>query len=138
MALEEGEQQQQQQQQQQQRDFFFFFFFFSFFFFFFFFFNFFFLRRGARGRIVSAPLLVPLGDPPLQQGRYPPLRVVVPAFDGFLYAISGDGACSDSIDLGEASYSRPLADDIDGDGSLEIVLATMSGSVHASRPGGPG
>ena len=95
-------------------------------------------RRGARGRIVSAPLLVPLGDPPLQQGRYPPLRVVVPAFDGVLYAISGDGACFDSIDLGEASYSRPLADDIDGDGSLEIVLATMSGSVHALKAGRAG
>ena len=96
------------------------------------------VRRGARGRIVAAPLLVPLGDPPLQAGRHPPLRVVVPAFDGILYAISGDGACFDSIDLGEASYSRPLADDIDGDGSLEIVLATMSGSVHAVKAGRAG
>ena len=95
-------------------------------------------RRGARGRIVAAPLLVPLGDPPLHEGRHPPLRVVVPAFDGILYAISGDGACADALDLGEASYSRPLADDIDGDGSLEIVLATMSGSVHAIKAGRAG
>ena len=95
-------------------------------------------RRGARGRIVAAPLLVPLGDPPLRPGWHPPLRVVVPAFDGMLYAISGDGACADSVDLGEASYSRPLADDIDGDGALEIVLATMSGSVHALKAGRAG
>ena len=80
-------------------------------------------RRGARGRIVAAPLLVPLGDPPLRAGWHPPLRVVVPAFDGRLYAIAGDGACADAVDLGEASYSRPLADDVDGD---PVFLATSN------------
>lgn len=35
--------------------------------------------------------------------------------------------CADSLDLGEASYAQVLADDLDGNGRLDLLVATMNG-----------
>jgi hypothetical protein len=43
--------------------------------------------------------------------------------------------CADWLDIGEAAYATPLADDLDGDGEVEVLLASMSGGVHAIRTG---
>lgn len=38
-------------------------------------------------------------------------------------------ACADTVDLGENSYAAVLADDLDGDGLLELLVTTMNGNV---------
>ncbi len=40
-------------------------------------------------------------------------------------------------DLGETSYSAVLVEDVDGDGLLELVAATMNGNVYALETGAP-
>jgi hypothetical protein len=39
--------------------------------------------------------------------------------------------CADTFDIGETSYGMVLADDLDGDGRLELLVATMNGNVYA-------
>ena len=39
--------------------------------------------------------------------------------------------CADSIDIGENSYAMVLADDLDNNGLMELVAATMNGNVYA-------
>lgn len=46
-------------------------------------------------------------------------------------------ACADVEDLGETSYSAVLVEDVDGDGLLELVAATMNGNVYALETGAP-
>ena len=37
------------------------------------------------------------------------------------------------MDIGETAYSMVLADDLDGDEKLDLVLATMNGNVYCFR-----
>ena len=37
------------------------------------------------------------------------------------------------MDIGETAYAMVLADDLDGDGKLDLVLATMNGNVYCFR-----
>lgn len=77
----------------------------------------------TRGRIHAPVLLTRLTDGPS-------LHAVVPSFDGFLYLIDGLTACADTVDVGESSYSMVLADDLDGNGRMELVLSTMNGNIY--------
>lgn len=76
-------------------------------------------RTGAR---VMAPVM-PL---PAASGA---MTLVVASFDGLVYFIDGKSGCADTFDVGEMVYGSPLADDMDGDGRTEVVLATMNGNV---------
>jgi len=76
------------------------------------------------GRIIAPVLPVRLGFFPFKH-----MQLVVPSFDGNLYIIDGNGACTTRIDLGESSYSMVLADDVTGDGKLDLVATTMAGNV---------
>lgn len=80
------------------------------------------------GRIMAPPLAVDLAGRDKKSGR---MDVVVPSFDGYLYIIDGDSGCAEAIDVGETAYAQVLADDLDGDGTLDLVLATMNGQVVA-------
>merc|ERR1711871_1182924 len=57
------------------------------------------------------------------------LHILVPSHDGHVYVIDGKKGCAERIDVGEHIYSVPLADDVTGDGYLDIVLGTMNGQV---------
>lgn len=35
------------------------------------------------------------------------------------------------VDIGETSYAMVLADDLDGNGFLDLLLATMNGNLYA-------
>ncbi|MEW5304838.1 MAG: hypothetical protein WDW36_007421 [Sanguina aurantia] len=77
----------------------------------------------THGRVHSPVLVTRLQDGPSQQ-------LVVPSFDGFMYVIDGGSGCADAVDVGETSYSMVLADDLDGNGRLDLVLTTMNGNVY--------
>jgi outer membrane protein assembly factor BamB len=80
----------------------------------------------TAGSIVSPPLLTQLNSS--SSG----LHVVVPSFDGFVYTFDGTNSSKrDVVDLGERSLAMPLTHDLDGDGLLDIVVATMSGTVFS-------
>lgn len=38
--------------------------------------------------------------------------------------------CAHTVDIGEASYSSVLVDDLDGDGALQLLVSTMNGNVY--------
>ncbi|PNH00541.1 hypothetical protein TSOC_013631, partial [Tetrabaena socialis] len=82
----------------------------------------------ARGRVQAQPTITHLIEGAA-------LQVVVPAFDGFLYVIDGLQGCADVADIGETSYAAVLADDIDGDGAMELVVTTMNGNIYAFETG---
>lgn len=79
----------------------------------------------AFGRIMAPPLLTKLDDP-----KEPGLQIAVTSFDGFLYVIDGASGCADSLDLGETSYAQVLADDLDGNGKLDLLVATANGNLY--------
>lgn len=81
----------------------------------------------AGGRIMAPILLVPLAASPSPTH----LHLVVLAHDGFLYALHGADGCVEALDLGEVGYAQALADDLDGDGRLELLVASMGGDLYA-------
>lgn len=81
----------------------------------------------AGGSIMSPPLLLQMKG---GMGKAAPVRhVVVPAHDGYLYIVDGSTGCSFKVDIGENSYSMVLADDLTGNGKMDLVVTTMNGNV---------
>ena len=78
----------------------------------------------ADGAVMAPPLLLNLNSSEAKG-----LHIVVPSLDGFLYIISGTTGCFELIDLGEKSYSMVLADDLTGNGLMDLVVTTISGGV---------
>jgi len=77
-----------------------------------------------KGRVQSQPLLIKLDSS--KSG----MHIVVPAFDGHVYLIDPISGCSEKLDLGETSYSMVLADDITGNGKMDLVVTTRNGNVY--------
>ena len=42
---------------------------------------------------------------------------------------------ADVMDIGETAYAMVLADDLDGDGFMELLLATMGGNLYCLATG---
>eukprot|EP01025_Chloroclados_australasicus_P065169 TRINITY_DN8844_c1_g1_i8.p1 TRINITY_DN8844_c1_g1~~TRINITY_DN8844_c1_g1_i8.p1 ORF type:complete len:626 (-),score=88.92 TRINITY_DN8844_c1_g1_i8:375-2252(-) len=76
------------------------------------------------GPIMSQVLITRLQDAPQQ-------NLMVQSFDGFLYVVDGLDGCSDTVDIGEVSYSMVLADDLTGNGKLDLLVSTMNGNLYA-------
>ncbi|EPY21276.1 FG-GAP repeat protein [Strigomonas culicis] len=77
------------------------------------------------GSVVAPPLLLRL------QGivsRH--LHLVVPSHDGHLYIVDGGGGCIETVDLDEKSSTMVLADDLTGNGYLDLVVTTLRGGVY--------
>eukprot|EP01114_Cavostelium_apophysatum_P007935 TRINITY_DN2015_c0_g1_i4.p1 TRINITY_DN2015_c0_g1~~TRINITY_DN2015_c0_g1_i4.p1 ORF type:complete len:619 (-),score=171.94 TRINITY_DN2015_c0_g1_i4:75-1931(-) len=77
----------------------------------------------TRGRIQSQALLVPLND------NSKALHIVVAAYDGHVYMIDGSTGCFEKVDIGESSYSMVLADDVNQNGKLDLVVTTRNGDI---------
>ena len=77
----------------------------------------------AHGKFMARALITKLDD--ATKG----LQIVLPCFDGYVYIINGNDASAHVVDIGEVSYAMPLADDLDGNGLLEIVIATVNGNI---------
>ncbi|KAL3137120.1 hypothetical protein ABBQ32_006695 [Trebouxia sp. C0010 RCD-2024] len=78
----------------------------------------------THGRI-AAPILITQLSQGLSQ------QLVVMSFDGHLYMVDGISGCADTMDFGEQSYSMVLADDLDGNGRLDLLVTTMNGNLYA-------
>lgn len=39
--------------------------------------------------------------------------------------------CADTMDFGEQSYSMVLADDLDQNGRMDLLVSTMNGNLYA-------
>ncbi len=65
----------------------------------------------------------------------PAMHIAIMSFDGYLYLIDGISGCADSVDIGEPSYSMVLADDLEGDGKLQLLVSTMNGNVYCFDTG---
>lgn len=55
---------------------------------------------------------------------------MAPSEDGHVYVIEGATGCVNKIDLGERVLSMVLADDVKGDGTLDLIVGTMTGEVR--------
>eukprot|EP01026_Neomeris_dumetosa_P062169 TRINITY_DN5875_c0_g1_i5.p2 TRINITY_DN5875_c0_g1~~TRINITY_DN5875_c0_g1_i5.p2 ORF type:complete len:341 (+),score=48.23 TRINITY_DN5875_c0_g1_i5:216-1238(+) len=80
--------------------------------------------QGTGGKIMSPILVTRLQDEPQQ-------NLVVLAFDGFMYIFDGMDGCADRVDIGEVSYTMVLADDLTGNGKLDLLVSTMNGNLYA-------
>ncbi|KAL0024039.1 hypothetical protein WJX77_011082 [Trebouxia sp. C0004] len=78
----------------------------------------------THGRIAASVLITQLSQGLSQQ-------LVVMSFDGHLYMVDGISGCADTIDIGEQSYSMVLADDLDNNGRMDLLVSTMNGNVYA-------
>ena len=78
----------------------------------------------ADGAVMAPPLLLNLNA-----SHSSGLHIVVPAMDGFLYIVSGTTGCYEVVDLGEKSYTMVLADDLTGNGMMDLVVTTVGGTV---------
>ncbi|KEG10136.1 putative FG-GAP repeat protein, putative,intergrin alpha chain protein [Trypanosoma grayi] len=83
---------------------------------------------ATEGPIIASPLLVNLNNSMVKSNEEG-LHIVVPSHDGVLYVVSGTTGCVDGIDMGEKSSAMVLADDMAGNGKLDLIVSTLSGSV---------
>lgn len=80
----------------------------------------------TNDRILSAALVVQL-----EAGDNTTLapHIVFTSFDGYLYVVNAHTGCYERVDFGEHSYTQVLADDITGNGHIDLLLSTMNGNV---------
>lgn len=78
-----------------------------------------------KGRIMSQLLLL---DAERDGGKG--MHIVVHSLDGHVYIIEGPSGCSDKIDIGEPSFSMVLADDLTGNGLVDLLVTTKSGNIY--------
>eukprot|EP00754_Rhynchopus_humris_P014422 Rhum_TRINITY_DN14386_c7_g1::Rhum_TRINITY_DN14386_c7_g1_i1::g.84049::m.84049 len=82
-------------------------------------------------------ILKPKGMQGVESEGFRGLHIVVPAHDGHLYIIDGKSLCVSKVDIGEHVYAQVLADDLDGNGNLDLVVATMNGNIYALQTKAP-
>lgn len=68
-------------------------------------------------------------------GHGPGLHLLSPSEDGHVYVVEGATGCVNKIDLGERLLSMVLADDLDGDGTLDLIVGTLNGEVSVIGTG---
>jgi len=83
----------------------------------------------AGGMIMSPPLLLNLKGGKDPSSPTSSKSIIVPAHDGYLYIVDGASGCTFKHDIGENSYSMVLADDLTGNGKMDLVVTTMNGNV---------
>ncbi|ORC87815.1 putative FG-GAP repeat protein, putative,intergrin alpha chain protein [Trypanosoma theileri] len=85
---------------------------------------------ATEGPILAPPLPVNLNKTTVGMNENEKgLHLVVPSHDGVLYIVSGTTGCVDGIDINEKSPAMVLADDMTGNGKLDLIVSTLSGSI---------
>ena len=49
--------------------------------------------------------------------------------------VHASAGCADTVDIGETAYASVLADDLDNDGRMDLVLSTMNGNLYCFHTG---
>ena len=99
------------------------------------------------GRIMSAALVLQLT--PLAKGRVTERsgaaaaaaaaayddeasepHLAFTSYDGHLYVVHARTGCYERVDIGEHSYTQVLADDLTGNGKMDLLLSTMNGNLY--------
>jgi hypothetical protein len=57
-------------------------------------------------------------------------HLVFSSFDGFMYVVNARTGCYERVDIGEHSYTQVLADDLTGNGKMDLLLSTMNGNLY--------
>jgi hypothetical protein len=79
-------------------------------------------RRSGGNKVASSPM---------GGWRSGGLHLVTPTLDGKLWVVEGGSGCLNSLEVGEHVYAMPLAEDLQGDGLVDLVVGTMSGELMA-------
>lgn len=77
----------------------------------------------------SGPIIAPLLLLNIGRSRSDALHLIVPSHDGNLYIADGKGGCMDAITIDEKSSTMVLADDITGNGKMDLLVTTLRGGV---------
>jgi len=64
-------------------------------------------------------------------------HLVFSSFDGYLYVVHALTGCVHKIDHGEHSYTQVLADDLTGNGRMDLLLSTMNGNLFTFETSTP-
>lgn len=78
------------------------------------------------GSIVAPVLLLNLNGMLFSKG----VDIVVPSHDGRVYLVRETSGCVETIDIDEKSSSMVLADDITGNGQMDLLVTTINGGVY--------
>ncbi|GET90999.1 fg-GAP repeat protein, putative [Leishmania tarentolae] len=65
------------------------------------------------------------------------LDIVVPSHNGRVYLVRGSSGCVQTIDIDEKSSSMVLADDVLGNGQMDLVVTTINGGVYVFQTSTP-
>lgn len=65
------------------------------------------------------------------------LDIVVPSHNGRVYLVRGSSGCVQTIDIDEKSSSMVLADDVLGNGQMDLVVTTIKGGVYVFQTSTP-
>lgn len=102
------------------------------------------LRAG--GKIMSSVLVIELqirstarapGNRALDSRQQTAPHLVFSSFDGFLYIVHATSGCVHKVDIGEHSYTQILADDLTGNGRMDLLLSTMNGNMYCFETNTP-
>ncbi|CCW71639.1 unnamed protein product [Phytomonas sp. Hart1] len=85
------------------------------------------------GPIISPVLLMNVKQRDSQGG----LHVIVPSHDGNLYVVDAVRGCIESFDIDEKSSTIVLADDLTGNGLMDLVVTTIGGGVYVFETKSP-
>ena len=103
--------------------------------------------RGKDGAPASAAspaysasdeILAPIVLSRIRPGMKDPsvLDIVIATRNGVVHIIDGKGRCRDIIEVDGEVYAAPVVGDVTGAGTVDIVVATMSGHIHAFQSHG--
>lgn len=81
------------------------------------------------GEIMAPPLILAMGNAGQGPTGLPVRHVVVPSHDGYLNVVDGSSGCTFKYDIGEKAYSMVLADDVTGNGQMDLIVSTMNGNI---------
>lgn len=59
------------------------------------------------------------------------LDLIIASHDGVVNVLDGGTKCSDAVDVGANIYATPIVSSLSGFDSLDLVVATMDGGIHA-------
>ena len=57
-------------------------------------------------------------------------HLVFASFDGHVYVVHARTGCFAKVDIGEHAYTMVLADDLTGNGRMDLLLSTMNGNLY--------